>query len=162
MSVQYLLGESSLSALEGHIECHRRCQCLAVWLQARVFSTPAIIKHGLQTVLERARGREEDGRQPGGERGWRYHDEPVTDFMLCWTHCFGNSMAAVCFEKCVTEMKDDRLHIGEMTCLDRCSTKYVETQRKMMKRIQEQQEAELQQMMAMEQLRNETREMFGK
>merc|ERR1711935_1162564 len=63
-------------------------------------------------------------------------------------------MMDTCFKKCVADFSENDLHVGEMSCLDRCVFKYSNTQQTVMKKLQEhqaeeavamQQQAELQQ-----------------
>jgi len=37
-------------------------------------------------------------------------------------------VVSACWEKCVPKPRDDQLTIGEMSCVDRCVAKYLETQ----------------------------------
>jgi import inner membrane translocase subunit TIM10 len=39
-------------------------------------------------------------------------------------------MSATCFKKCVNAYNDSDLNVGEMTCTDRCISKYLQTQEK--------------------------------
>ena len=48
-------------------------------------------------------------------------------------------MSNVCFQKCVQKYGDPDLHIGEMSCIDRCTMKYLETQNRVGERIQKMQ-----------------------
>lgn len=49
-----------------------------------------------------------------------YQIEAVTDFF--------SRISTVCFDKCMTRMKEADLNVAEMTCLDRCVVKYMEAQ----------------------------------
>eukprot|EP00658_Telonema_sp_P-2_P078369 TRINITY_DN731_c0_g1_i1.p1 TRINITY_DN731_c0_g1~~TRINITY_DN731_c0_g1_i1.p1 ORF type:complete len:154 (-),score=66.43 TRINITY_DN731_c0_g1_i1:351-812(-) len=48
-----------------------------------------------------------------------------------------NRMMEQCFKKCVHDFQEGELHVGEMSCLDRCVFKYSATQQKVVKRLQE-------------------------
>mmetsp|Transcript_10487 Transcript_10487/g.15984 ORF Transcript_10487/g.15984 Transcript_10487/m.15984 type:complete len:98 (+) Transcript_10487:91-384(+) len=39
-----------------------------------------------------------------------------------------NRMSSVCAKKCITKFSDSDLQVGEMTCIDRCTGKYMHAQ----------------------------------
>ncbi len=43
-------------------------------------------------------------------------------------HPLPRSVVAACWAKCVPKPREDQLSIGEMSCIDRCTAKYLETQ----------------------------------
>merc|ERR1712086_523964 len=51
-------------------------------------------------------------------------------------------MMDTCFKKCVADFSENDLHVGEMSCLDRCVFKYSNTQTKVIKKLQEHQASE--------------------
>jgi len=62
----------------------------------------------------------------------------------------GNNIAHTCFAKCVTKYSGDgELQVGEMSCLDRCTVKYVDSLKKTVDTVTrvQQQQAEQQAMM---------------
>eukprot|EP00656_Telonema_subtile_P049365 TRINITY_DN6119_c0_g1_i1.p1 TRINITY_DN6119_c0_g1~~TRINITY_DN6119_c0_g1_i1.p1 ORF type:complete len:121 (-),score=40.59 TRINITY_DN6119_c0_g1_i1:418-780(-) len=63
-------------------------------------------------------------------------------------------MMESCFKKCVTDFEEGDLHVGEMSCMDRCVFKYSATQEKVVKRLQEfqqEQQAQMEQQQALAQ-----------
>ena len=46
-------------------------------------------------------------------------------------------MANACFKKCTATYKENDLQVGEMMCVDRCSSKYMQAQEKVIKLVDE-------------------------
>mmetsp|Transcript_11882 Transcript_11882/g.17718 ORF Transcript_11882/g.17718 Transcript_11882/m.17718 type:complete len:97 (-) Transcript_11882:109-399(-) len=46
-------------------------------------------------------------------------------------------MVDTCFSKCIVNMKEDSLSVGEMSCTDRCAFKYLSSQEAVGNRIKE-------------------------
>jgi import inner membrane translocase subunit TIM10 len=49
-------------------------------------------------------------------------------------------MNQACFKKCIEKFHEEELAIGEMTCIDRCVIKYIQTQSKVAAVLQENQQ----------------------
>jgi import inner membrane translocase subunit TIM10 len=85
----------------------------------------------------------------------------ATTEMEMYTDLF-NKMSAQCFEKCASRRhKDGELALGEMSCADRCVSKYLEVQTKvgaLLQKFNEEQAAQQQNLAAMQQNPNA----FGK
>jgi mitochondrial import inner membrane translocase subunit TIM10 len=62
-----------------------------------------------------------------------------------------NKIAGTCFSKCASRKhdKESELSLGEMTCADRCVSKYLEGQERVGAVLQRANEAQLQQQQAM-------------
>lgn len=45
-------------------------------------------------------------------------------------------MTYECFMKCVPKVKDSDLHVGELSCIDRCAPKYLEVHELVQKEFQ--------------------------
>ena len=64
-------------------------------------------------------------------------------------------LTSSCFAKCASRKhKEADLHLGEMTCIDRCVSKYMDAQQKVgvvLARANEKQMAQMQQMQQMQQ-----------
>mmetsp|Transcript_6313 Transcript_6313/g.9618 ORF Transcript_6313/g.9618 Transcript_6313/m.9618 type:complete len:104 (-) Transcript_6313:56-367(-) len=66
----------------------------------------------------------------------------ATTEMEMYTDLF-NKMSASCFQKCASRKhKEPDLALGEMSCTDRCVSKYLETQEKVGRVLQEANEAQ--------------------
>ena len=65
-----------------------------------------------------------------------------------------NKLTSTCFAKCASRKhKEQDLQLGEMSCLDRCVSKYMDAQEKIgqvMQKANEQQAAQAQQIMDMQ------------
>ena len=65
--------------------------------------------------------------------------DPVKAAMLeleCYTDLY-NKMSDMCFQKCMSHMKDGDLNVGEMSCVDRCVGKYMEAHDVVGKKLQQ-------------------------
>jgi import inner membrane translocase subunit TIM10 len=70
--------------------------------------------------------------------------------MEMYTDLF-NKIASSCFSKCAsTRHKDQELPLGEMSCTDRCVSKYLEAQERVGQVLQKANEAQIQQQKAMQ------------
>jgi len=64
-----------------------------------------------------------------------------------------NKLTKTCFNKCASRKhKEPDLQLGEMSCLDRCVSKYMEAQEKVGVVMQKANEKQAQQMQAMQQM----------
>lgn len=45
-------------------------------------------------------------------------------------------MVGTCYDKCLPKLYDGDLSIGEMSCVDRCVTKYLETHQRVGAKLQ--------------------------
>ena len=64
-----------------------------------------------------------------------------------------NKVAATCFEKCAARKhKEPDLQLGEMTCVDRCVSKYMEAQKKVGAVLQKANEKQAMQQQQMQQM----------
>mmetsp|Transcript_27993 Transcript_27993/g.59715 ORF Transcript_27993/g.59715 Transcript_27993/m.59715 type:complete len:102 (-) Transcript_27993:217-522(-) len=69
----------------------------------------------------------------------------ATTEMEMYTHLF-NKMASTCFDKCASRKhKENDLALGEMSCSDRCVSKYLESHEKVGIMLQKANEAQQQQ-----------------
>mmetsp|Transcript_2901 Transcript_2901/g.6747 ORF Transcript_2901/g.6747 Transcript_2901/m.6747 type:complete len:103 (+) Transcript_2901:68-376(+) len=59
-----------------------------------------------------------------------------------------NRMADVCFEKCIGKYNEPDLNVGEMSCTDRCVSKFMESYKKVGEKLQEFQQMEQAKMQA--------------
>lgn len=67
-----------------------------------------------------------------------------------------NKIASSCFSKCASRKhKEPDLSLGEMTCTDRCVSKYLEGQQLVGAVLQRANEAQMQQQQAMQQMQNQ-------
>ncbi|KAL7569973.1 hypothetical protein ACA910_021921 [Epithemia clementina (nom. ined.)] len=65
--------------------------------------------------------------------------------MEMYTDLF-NKIAANCFQKCAsTKHREPELSLGEMTCTDRCVSKYLESQQRVGQVLQKANEAQMEQ-----------------
>lgn len=75
--------------------------------------------------------------------------------MEMYTDLF-NKIASSCFHKCASRKhKEPDLSLGEMTCTDRCVSKYLEGQQIVGAVLQQANEQQLQQQQAMQQMQNQ-------
>jgi import inner membrane translocase subunit TIM10 len=78
----------------------------------------------------------------------------ATTEMEMYTNLF-NKMASTCFEKCASRKhKEDDLALGEMSCADRCVSKYLEAQEKVGGVLQKANEAQIQQQQNLANMQN--------
>ena len=64
-----------------------------------------------------------------------------------------NKIASSCYQKCASRRhRDQDLSLGEMTCADRCVSKYLESQKLTGVVLQKANEAQLQQQQSMQQM----------
>jgi len=59
-----------------------------------------------------------------------------------------NKMGELCFQKCLGRYNEPDLNVGEMSCTDRCVSKYMEAHRKIGEKFQEFQQMEQARMQA--------------
>mmetsp|Transcript_16315 Transcript_16315/g.37749 ORF Transcript_16315/g.37749 Transcript_16315/m.37749 type:complete len:102 (+) Transcript_16315:105-410(+) len=94
----------------------------------------------------------------GGEEAKPAGPDPVfaaKTEMEMYTDLF-NKIAATCFQKCANRKhKEPDLSLGEMTCTDRCVTKYLEGQQLIGVVLQKANEAQTQQAAAAQQMQNQ-------
>mmetsp|Transcript_25044 Transcript_25044/g.41550 ORF Transcript_25044/g.41550 Transcript_25044/m.41550 type:complete len:104 (-) Transcript_25044:312-623(-) len=73
----------------------------------------------------------------------------ATTEMEMYTNLF-NKIASSCFNKCAsTKHRDQELPLGEMSCTDRCVSKYLEAQERVGQVLQKANESQMQQQKAM-------------
>ena len=66
-----------------------------------------------------------------------------------------NKLTQSCFKKCASRKhKEPDLQLGEMSCIDRCTSKYMEAQEKIGVVLQKANEAQAQQMQQMQQMQS--------
>ncbi len=66
-----------------------------------------------------------------------------------------NKLAQTCFTKCASRKhKESDLHLGEMSCVDRCVSKYMEAQEKVGVVLQKANEKQAAQMAQMQNMQN--------
>lgn len=58
-------------------------------------------------------------------------------------HRTGNQIVEKCFSRCVESMRSKKLGEGEITCVENCTTKYLDLTNRMYARFQEIQKYEL-------------------
>jgi len=64
-----------------------------------------------------------------------------------------NKLTSSCFQKCASRKhKEAELHLGEMSCLDRCVSKYMDAQEKVGKVLQVANEKQASQQQSMQQM----------
>mmetsp|Transcript_18592 Transcript_18592/g.33294 ORF Transcript_18592/g.33294 Transcript_18592/m.33294 type:complete len:95 (+) Transcript_18592:23-307(+) len=62
------------------------------------------------------------------------------------------SLSKSCFKKCVTRFSQPDLSVGELTCVDRCTLKFISTAQLVSEGMQTAHEQEMKQQQAMQQL----------
>lgn len=66
-----------------------------------------------------------------------------------------NNIVTTCFSKCASRKhKEKDLHLGEMSCIDRCTAKYLDAQEKVGLVLQRANEEQAKQMQNMQQMQN--------
>mmetsp|Transcript_34729 Transcript_34729/g.84203 ORF Transcript_34729/g.84203 Transcript_34729/m.84203 type:complete len:103 (+) Transcript_34729:70-378(+) len=94
----------------------------------------------------------------GGQEQQPQGPEPVfaaKTEMEMYTDLF-NKIASSCFQKCASRKhRDQDLSLGEMTCTDRCVSKYLEGQQLIGVVLQKANEAQVQQQQAMVQMQQQ-------
>mmetsp|Transcript_26858 Transcript_26858/g.30698 ORF Transcript_26858/g.30698 Transcript_26858/m.30698 type:complete len:107 (-) Transcript_26858:306-626(-) len=81
--------------------------------------------------------------------------------MEMYTDMF-NKISTTCFKKCAsTRHKDAELPLGEMSCTDRCTAKYLEAQERVGKVLQTANEAQAAQQKAMQEMQTSMGQTFN-
>lgn len=83
------------------------------------------------------------GQQPAGPSAVDMAKLQMDDMADMFT-----KMNRACFQKCVQNLKEGDLQVGEMTCVDRCVGKFMEARERMYESFQKQSEAQQQQQQA--------------
>mmetsp|Transcript_37523 Transcript_37523/g.99279 ORF Transcript_37523/g.99279 Transcript_37523/m.99279 type:complete len:93 (+) Transcript_37523:92-370(+) len=65
----------------------------------------------------------------GGEGPQVSQAELVVAEMKGMADCFAR-MTTACYGKCIPSVKEDKLSVGEMSCVDRCVSKYLDVHAK--------------------------------
>ena len=66
-----------------------------------------------------------------------------------------NKIVSTCFTKCVSRKhKQNDLQLGEMSCIDRCTAKYLDAQEKVGMVLQQANEKQAQEVQNMQQMQN--------
>eukprot|EP00467_Chlorarachnion_reptans_P003739 CAMPEP_0114525282 /NCGR_PEP_ID=MMETSP0109-20121206/22331_1 /TAXON_ID=29199 /ORGANISM="Chlorarachnion reptans, Strain CCCM449" /LENGTH=98 /DNA_ID=CAMNT_0001706833 /DNA_START=44 /DNA_END=340 /DNA_ORIENTATION=+ len=82
--------------------------------------------------------------QQSGVQGVKYN-------MLAMTKLF-DSMSKSCFSKCISRFNQPDLAVGEATCVDRCTLKFIQTAQLVTEEMQKAHETEIKQQQALQQM----------